>query len=188
MSAVVFIPPFRQLVEGVSAYLAQNYVLAVVERGWKARAKQTNQGPGRANRVIFIPSKPDGSAGSFVNPRQVGSRYVGEDPAVPEYSVRTLSDWNRALVVSIWAYDGDSPNDEGAQCDAVDALNGWVQRAVQSVCGGNAVFGAAKFTVPGERAFGLELLVDLTFQFMIPDLPTELTRPSPRVTKGPPAP
>ena len=39
----------------------------VVQRGWKARTEQINQGPGRANRVIFMPSKADGSSGAIVN-------------------------------------------------------------------------------------------------------------------------
>ncbi len=187
---IVFTPPFRQLVEGVSAYFLEHEITAVVERGWKARAKQINQGPGRANRVIFMPSKADGSSGSYVNPRQVGIREIGADrstdPPTPAlYTVRPLADRIRLLVVSVWAYDGDHPNDEGAQDDAVEALITWVHRAVQSVAFGNAVFGAVRDTVPAERAFGLERLIDLTFQHMIPDLPIELTRPDPVVTKGP---
>jgi hypothetical protein len=180
----VFVPPFRQLVEGVQAYFLEHGVTTVVERGWKNRDEQVNQGPGRANRVIFAGSKPDGSAGTIVNPRQVGWREVGEDPENPDYAIRALSDWSRALYVSIWAFDGDHPNDEGAQDDAVYALFTWVQRAVQSVAFGNAVWGKASFTVPAERGFGLELLVELTFQHMIPDLPTEITRPSPVISKG----
>ncbi len=186
---IIFTPPFKQLVTGVAAFFAANEITAVVERGWKARSEQINQGPGQANRVIFMPSKVDGAAGAIVNPRQVGIRVVGEDPAVPEYAIRPLSDWSRSLVVSMWAYDGDNPNDEGAQCDAVDTLQMWTQQAVQSVAFGNAVWGATKFTVPAERAFGLELLVDLTFQSAIFDVPQEITRPSPALVKGPlPAP
>ncbi len=187
---IAFVPPFRQLVEGVAASFLANDITAVVDRGWKARAKQTNQGPGRANRVVFMPSKSDGGAGVIVNPRQVGAREVGADPTTDpptpaSYSVRPLSDWSRSLVVSIWAFDGDNPNDEGAQCDAVDSLFRWTQIAVQSVAFGNAVWGAAKFTVPLERAFGLELLVDLTFQSAVFDIPSEIVRPSPVVIKGP---
>ena len=178
---VVFTPPFKRLVDGVAAYLSEKGVTAVVDRGWKARAKQINQGPGRANRVVFMGSKPDGSAGLILNPRQVGSRHAGGD-----YSVRPLSDWSRAVYVSIWAYDGDHPNDEGAQDDAVYQLFAWVQRGVQSVAFGNAVWGATKFTIPTERAFGLELLVDLTFQHMIPDLPVDIAYPDGlSVIKGP---
>ncbi len=186
---VVFVPPFRQLVDGVSSFFADHGITASVARGWKARAEQINQGPGQANRVIFMPSKSDGTAGAIVNPRQVGQREIGGDPTtdpptLPQYSIRALSDWSRSLVVSIWAYDGDNPNDEGAQCDAVDTLQMWTQWAVQSVAFGNAVWGATKFTVPAERSFGLELLVDLTFQSAIYDLPAEIGNPGPAISKG----
>ncbi len=177
--------PFKQLVDGVAAFFVANEITAVVERGWKARAKQINQGPGRANRVIFMPSKADGGAGAIVNPRQVGLIEVGEDPALPEYTIRPLSDWSRSLIVSMWAYDGDSANDEGAQCDAVDALFRWTQIAVQAVAFGNAVWNETKFTVPAERAFGLELLAGLTYQSPVFDMPLEIARPAPLVTKGP---
>jgi hypothetical protein len=181
---VVFIPPVKQLVDGVAAYLAARGVTASVARGWKARAEQLNQGGGQANRVVFMGSPESGAAGKIVNPRQVGLREVGADPLVPEYTVRPLSDWARSMVVSVWAYDGDNANDEGAQDDAVSTLFTWVQRAVQSVAFGNAVWGATNFTVPKERAFGLELLAELTFQFMIPDLPEEISRPLPALSKG----
>ena len=72
----------------------------------------------------------------------------------------------------------------GAQDDALYQLFVWVQRAVQSVLFGNGVFGATSIVVPTDRAFGLELLVDLTFQHMIPDLPIEFAQPDPFVTKG----
>ncbi len=179
---VVFIPPFRQLVDGVSRYLAENNVSAIVERGLgRSHVKPV---PGRGNRVIFYGSKPDGSAGAIVNPRQVGIRNIGGTADAPEFTVRPLSDWARTVYVSIWAQDLDRPNDEGAQDDAVYQLFAWVQRAVQSVAYGNAVWGSTKFTVPVDRAFGLELLADLTFQHMMPDLPVELVRPDPFVTKG----
>ncbi len=87
------------------------------------------------------------------------------------------------MQVSVWAYDGDHPNDEGAQDDALWSLFTWAQRAVQSVAGGNAVWGSVKITVPLERAFGLELVADLAFQTMIPDLPLDIGRPNAVVTK-----
>ncbi len=180
---VVFTPPLRQLVDGVTRFLAEKGVSAIVERGLGlAHVKPI---PGRGNRVVFYGSRLDGSAGAIVNPRQPGATELGADPNTPEYSVRPLSDWARMITVSIWAYDIDRQNDEGAQDDAVWSLFTWVQRAVQSVAFGNAVWGGTKFVVPTERAFGLELLADLTFQSMIPDTPIEITRPSPLVTKGP---
>ena len=183
MTAPTFVPPFRSLVEGVATFFESQELDVVVDRGWKARAKQINQGAGRANRVVFMGSKPDGSAGTIVGPRQVG--HDAGDPD-PDYAIRALSDWNRTIQVSIWAYDGSAPNDEGAQDDALWQLFTWVQRAVQSVAFSNASWGAVKITVPLERAFGLELVADLSFQTMIPDIPLDLGRPeSATVSKDP---
>ncbi len=179
---VVLTPPFRQLVDGVSTFLAANGVSAVVERG--VTPSHVKPVPGRSQRVIFYSSKPNGAAGTIVNPRQVGERLIGADPLVPEFAVRPLSDWARSVYVSIWAQDIDKPNDEGAQDDAVFQLFTWVQRAVQSVAFGNAVWGATQFVVPEDRAYGLELLVDLTFQHAVFDVPQEIAMPSPAIVKG----
>lgn len=186
---ILFTPPFKTLVTGVADYFEEQGITCVVARGWKARKEQINQGPGRANRVVFMGSKPDGSAGEIVNPRQSGDRLVGGDsttdpPTPPSHAVRALADWSRDLQVSVWAYDGDNKNDEGAQDDALYQLFTLVQRAVQSIAFGNAVWGGVKITVPGERPFGLELIADLSFQHMISDLPEELARPLPAVIKG----
>ncbi len=185
---VVFTPPLKQLVAGVAEYLAANGITAAVERGITASHEKPLAG--LTNRVVFYGSKPDGSAGAVVNPRQVGVREVGGDPDAdppvpPEFHVRPLSDWARTIYVSIWARDADRPQDEGAQDDAVYQLFQWVQRAVQSVAGGNAVWGTTKFVIPEDRAFGLELLVDLAFQSAIFAVPQDLTRPDPLVIKGP---
>lgn len=191
---VVFTPPFKTLVTGVAAQFALYKAAGlidfdiVVARGWKERAKQINQGSGRANRVVFMPSKPDGSAGKIVKPRQVGDHQYGAVPTAnppipPAGTWRPLSDWERIVYVSIWAYDGTQATDEGAQDDAVYQLFRWTQIAVQNSVGGNADFGTTNYTVPLERSFGLELLVDLTFQFPIPDVPEEYTRPNPVMNK-----
>lgn len=189
MTDPVFIPPFKQLVDGVAAYFVEHGITTVVARGWKARGEQLNQGPGRANRVVFMGSKPDGSAGRFVNPRQPGICELGADPTTdpptpPSFVWRPLCDWQRVIHVSVWAYDGTNRNDEGAQDDAVFQLLNWTMRAVNSVAFGNAFFGTAQITVPGERSFGLEILTELTFQHAMPDLPLDLSHPSPIVTRA----
>ncbi len=182
MSAVEFTPPFKMIVDGVKAYFAENGVTAAVDRGWKKRSEQINQGTGRANRVIFIGSKLDGSIGRFVKPREVGISEIGGDPTTDPptpatHKWRPLCDWQRTVLVSIWAFDGDNKNDEGAQDDALYQLITWTFRAVNSVAFGNADFGNAQVTVPKERGFGLEMLIELTFQTPIADLPLELSHP-----------
>jgi hypothetical protein len=181
-------PPFRELVDGVRDFLQDHGVSTVVERGWKAREKIINQGPGRANRVIFAGSKPGGDAGVIVGPRQVGQRTLRDEDGVPQGYMRSLGDWRRVVFVSVWAYDGDKPNDEGAQDDALYQLFLWTMRAVHAVTFGNGVWGAIAVTVPVERGFGLELRTDLTFQHQMPELPDELAFPAGEVVRPPAVP
>lgn len=175
---VDLVPPYRELVERVRDYLQDNGVTAVVERGWKARSKVINQGPGRANRIVFAGSKPDGSAGRIVNPRQVGERTLRDVEGNPVGYMRALGDWSLVLYVSVWAYDADNANDEGAQDDALYLLFLWTMRAVHAATLGNGVWGSVTKTVPIERGFGLELQTDLTVQHQMPDLPEELAFPT----------
>jgi hypothetical protein len=179
---IKFTPPFKQLVDGVAKYLAEHNVSAVVERA----ISPTHLKPvaGRTNRIVFYSSRPNGAAGKIVGPREPGQVLVGEDPDAPEYAVRALSDWSRTLYVSIWAQDVDRQTDEGAQDDAVFQLFSWVQRAVTAVTLGNHEWGSTDLRVPAERAYGLELLVDLTFQHSIYDVPAEIGVPDPAILKG----
>lgn len=188
---IEFTPPFKALVDGVAAYFTANGVTAVVARGPKARFENINQGPGRANRVVFLGSNASGAAGKFVKPRQPGICSVGGDPTTdpptpPDYQWRPLCDWQRTFQVSIWAYDGTNRNDEGAQDDALYQLVSWTMRAVNSVAFGNADFGASNITVPETRGFGLEMLVDLTIQHAMPDLPLDLAFPDALVNRPTP--
>ncbi len=179
---VVIIPAYRQLVEGVSRFLAENGVIAVVERG--STASHVKPIPGLTNRIVFYGSKK-GASGTHVNPRQVGTRDVGGTPGAPEFTVRPLSDRIRLLQVSVWARDADRPQDEGAQDDACEALICWLHDAVQSVAGGNAVFGDVEDVLTQDRTFGLERRIDLRFQHAVFGRPVEISRPAPAVLKGP---
>jgi hypothetical protein len=180
---------FKHLADGVQAFLTRHGVNSVVERGWKRREMQINQGPGRANRVIFMPSDKSGMGGEIVSPhRHRGQQPIFDESVTPrkhEGYLTALNDNRRPLLVSIWSYDRDRPNDQGAQVDAVDELFEWVMRAVNGTVHADAAWGRWSYTVPEERAFGLEILAELTFQHPFFDVPAEVAFPAARVVKDP---
>lgn len=173
---------FLAAVDYVSTFFIENGVSAVVAVGWRARGQHLNQGVGGANRVIFTPSADDaGDGGSIGAARFPGHRNVR--PAVdatPVATIRSLADWERKVLVSVWAVDAGARTDEAAQIEATETLLEWVVRAVHSAPGafGNANFGAVKWTPPAERSFGLEARVALTFSHPIYDKPRTIFYPS----------
>lgn len=176
---------FLAAVQSVRAYLATNNVDAVVEVGWRKRQRQDNQAPTGANRVVFTPSGNDAGDGGTVGPvRFAGHRNIrdGSDAVVAD--VRSLANWERKALVSVWAVDNSSPaklRDEEAQIEAVETLFEWVLRAVQAAPGAFAEvsWGGVSFTPPAERSFGLELRASLTFSHPIFDKPRELVSAAP---------
>lgn len=167
----------------VETFLAANGVTAKVDVGWRKRTQQINQGAGGANRVIFIPSGDGGDGGTlgparFPGPRSV--RPAADQPAVG--SVRSLVNWERQCLVSIWGVDPDPTKraDEEAQIAATERLLEWVVRAVHSAPGAFAAvsFGKVKWTPPAERSFGVELLTSLTFSQPIFDVPRDIVYPT----------
>lgn len=167
----------------VETFLTAHGVTAKVEVGWKRRPQQLNQGPLGANRVVFIPSEEKGEGGQLTGARFPGQRTIRDAVDAPVANVRSLLDWKRQVILSIWASDrttpGD-PNNEEAQIEAVESLFEWVVRAVHCAPGAFAAitWGDPKWTVPAERSFGLELLVPLTFSHPVYDEPRELVFPT----------
>lgn len=173
------------LVAGVQAYLSARGVTANVSLGWKQPTKQINQGTGRANRIVFIPSDPGGKGGKILATQQPGQRRFG----TPTFDVdaRALYDWERQLLVSVWAADGESPHDESKQIEAVEDLFEWTMRAVHYVAKNNARWGDVNWTTsPVEHQFGRELRAGLTFRHPMFDVESELVYPNFSFT--PPAP
>lgn len=173
----------------VETFLASNGVPAKVCVGWKQRSQHINQGPGGANRVVFIPSGPGGAGGTmlparFPGPRNVRATALGD----PVANIRSLASWERRVQVSIWGFDGSQKNDEEAQIEATEALFEWVVRAVHSAPGAfaEAKFGDVEWTIPAQLSLGVEALVGLTFKQPIFDVPRELVFPtSTGVTRAP---
>lgn len=169
-----------KLRDDVAGYFASRGVTAGVSLGWRERTKQTNQGAGRANRVVFQPSDDSGDGGEIVSPSQPGDRVINDPSAARPFvgKVRALTDWKRLVIVSVWAWDESAPNDEGAQIAATESLFEWVQRGVQRAAFASARWGKMRWTVdPTERLFGRELLAQLTLQHPIYDEPSETAYP-----------
>ncbi len=167
------------LVSSVRSYFEARNIVTNVSLGWKEPAKQLNQGSGRANRVVFIPSDPSGKGGALGAAHQPGARSFGGDT-----TVRALCTWERNLVVSVWAIDADAPNDEEAQIEAVETLFELTIRAVHDFAKVNAQWGDTSWVAStSERQFGRELRAGLTFKHPMFDSPTGVAYPTPAITQ-----
>lgn len=155
---------------------------AIAVVGFKQRMQQLNQAPAtRGNRVVFQPSDDSGKAGSIVIARQVGDRDIRPAVDAPRVAtIRSLAEWERLSMVSVWAFDPAEPEDEEAQAQATESLFEWVVRAVHSAPGAfaNAIWGDVQFTPTKERSLGLELRASLVFRHPIFDEPREVVYPT----------
>lgn len=177
------------LVTGVRTYLTAAGVNASVACGFKARNRILNQGTGQANRIVFSPSDDNGNGGRLVPTRKVGQRYVGgTTPQNAEGSIRSLFDWERVCIASVWTRSAQTPGAtedarDAAEIEANEQLVEWMIRAVSSVGLADIQFGAINYTVPDERSFGIEARVALTFQTPFFDVPADIIRPHGAITK-----
>lgn len=164
------------IILSVQQFLASNLVTANVEVGWKRRRRQTNQVAGAANRIVFTPSGDErGSGGNLVRPMMPGYRDTQETGT----TIRPLLDWQRKILISVWAVDESNKQSEAAQIEATETLFEWVVRAVHGAQGGFAAltWGEVTWTIPQENAFGLELQASVVLQHPIFDQPSELVFP-----------
>lgn len=171
------------MVTAVDQFFKDFGLAVVVDAGFRARKRHDNQASGRANRVVFLPGDPkSGAAGRLAPARDAGYRDVLDpnDPARPIASVRSLGEWQRDLIVSIWAYDVDRRDSDFAQVVAAEELLEWTKRAVDSVALADVVeWGSASWVLDNgiERAFGAELLVALSWTHPLFDVPLERAYP-----------
>lgn len=172
-----------RLVADVRAFFGAHGVTAVVAFGRKELAKQLNQGPGGANRVVIAPFDPgSGAGGRLVHPTLGGLRDVYQtDPEPADVRVgvaRALFDWEREMVVSVWAYDNTAPEDELAQETALQFLVEKTIQAVHESAKAAAEWGGISVVVPkGERTFGLEARIGLRFTHPLYDVPEDVGYP-----------
>jgi hypothetical protein len=173
------------LVDSVRAYLDARFGPSerpVVALGWRERTKQINQGPGGANRVVFTPSDDNGRGGRIIGTQQPGARTFGTGQ--DKTTTRALFDWERTVIVSVWALDRTKPTDEAAQIEAVETLFEWVVRAVQQSAYANAKWTDVNWTVePVEHAFGRELRAGLIFRHPLFDSENDVAFPTGVITK-----
>lgn len=157
-----------ELFEDVRDYFAlQGYGSSVVF-GWRETTKQSNQGAGRANRVVFVPGDESGKAGKMAPPKKEGRR-------------RQIATHKELFQVRVWGYDPAAPNDERAQYRATRALYDLVLNGIREAACGRHVLGDPTWTTsPVERVFGKELVVTVTL-----DVPVLRTRQA--VVLPPPA-
>lgn len=163
------------LVASVQAYFDARSVGTQVGLGWKQPTQQINQGVGRANRVVFIPSDPSGKGGKLAGAQRPGQRNVDTN-----LSMRSLYNWERFVTVSVWACDTTDPQNEEKQIEAVETLFEHTVRAVHYFAANEAQWGDVTWTTsPVEHAFGRELRAGLVFRHPIFDAPNERVYPAP---------
>jgi hypothetical protein len=180
--AIVINSGFLAAVAAVKVYFTEKSITADVSVGWKRRWRQDNQGTGGANRVVFTPSgDAKGGGGKIIPPRFPGERNVRASAgATPTATIRSLVEWERSVMISVWAVDNSAREDEAAQIEATEDLFEWTVRAIHGAPGAfaNLVWGDVTWTPPPERAFGLELQCGLTFRHPIFSEPTLLKFPT----------
>jgi len=151
---------FSELFDKVKAALPT----ASVVFGEREIGKQINQGPGRANRVVFVPGEDSGALGTF-DPPAVPGRNLQVRGAPGRRQSRALWAWKVAGRVYVWAYDATDPNDERKQWDALVALHEQVVEAIHAYQSGHYALRAPRLTTKThERKFGCEIMfvVDLS--------------------------
>ena len=173
------------LVSSVRTYFTDRDVTANVSMGWRERTKQTNQGFGRANRVVFTPSDDNGNGGRIVGTQHPGPRVFGTNTS-NKITARALFDWERVVLVSVWAVDTADIHNEEKQIEATETLFEWTIRAVQAGAFNNGVWGNVAWTVdPTEQIFGRELRASLTFRHPMFDTPVDVAFPQGAITQDP---
>ena len=178
------------LVSGVRDFFADQSVTANVLVGYRELPKQLNQGPGGANRVVFLPGDPNGAAGKVSPPRDVGWREVA-DPADDTgtrvlASLRCLATWERQFTISIWAQDETNLRDELLQVVAVETLFERVVQGVEHVSrasGVNCGWGSAAWMPTLENTRGAEIRVGLALYHPFFDVPADYAYPGFTISK-----
>ncbi len=147
----------------VAAYFEANDVNASVPPvGLKYRSFVLNQGPGNANRVVFIPGEFDGSLAP--KPRRYGSLSRGTRNHASAINPRELLSWERPITISVWSAPvPGAPREEGSTIGVAEDLLEQVVRAVQASGAADITWGNVVISAPPvENGFGVEFLVSVT--------------------------
>jgi hypothetical protein len=164
--------PILKIFDFVGALFTAEATTASLVFGNRETAKQLNQGPGRANRVVFA---PEGKAGGFVS-----ARAPGRNP-------RPLCTFVEVVTVYVHAVDTTALNDQRAQYTACRMLLDAVVRAIQLAARSQDIadlplkIGEAQWVGDNvERQFGAELAFALEVHCAVPDqaYPTQAASPT----------
>ena len=132
---------------------AENGVTAPIYFGWREPAKQVNQGPGRANRVVVVPGK-----GKFM-----AARNPGRNP-------RPLHTVLEQLTFYCWGFDPSEPNDELLQYEAARYLLDYTLESIYLNARGTYELSDIEWVDnKTERRFGAECKFTMLLQAMVPD-------------------
>ncbi len=150
----------ENLVDRIQARFTADGTTAAIAFGWKEPAKQVNQGPGRANRIVFVPGDPNGAIGE-VGP----AKYPGRNP-------RPLGTLGELVTVYVWAYDATAPTNERSQYGAARRLfDAWYRAAYIAMRGHFRLVSTKWVTGKTERPFGAEIEAVIAIESEIPDTP-----------------
>ncbi len=160
----------------------------------KERWKQINQGPGGANRVIFIVGDLSGKGGKYG--KEFGGRGPGRAPkftngVVTSVDPRPLISADESLLVSTWAHalpdDATLPGTTAEEKTIAAEANLFeeVVRSVHRAVHFGALWGGFTWnTDPAELRFGIERLSELTLRGVYFDVAETLKKPGPSVGRG----
>lgn len=152
-----------KLVADVEAYFAGAGATTAFAFGWREPTKQTNQGTGRANRILFVPG--DDSSEDADLGKDAPARNPGRNP-------RPLATLLESFTVYVWARDASAPENELKQYEACRFLyDAWRAAMYHAARGTITIEKQAWCTKSKERRFGAEIRAVCTVQAMIPDTP-----------------
>lgn len=145
---------------GVQSYFSAQLYSATIWVGIRAYFEQWNQGPGGANRVVFIPGEYHGESTYRTRPYgslQPALNHRGQATTTP----REVGQWTRPITVSVWAPpDTDNPTDELAQNEQTELLFEWTRVAMHTVLAADLTWGnVERVSPPQERGFGEAILI-----------------------------
>lgn len=167
-----YVSAIAQLVADVQALATAEANDVSIVYGAREPHRTTNQGPGRANRIVFAPGDDKDKAGTYSK-----ARYPGRNPR----SLATLAETFR---VYVWAFDPSAPRDELKQDEACRAIHEWAVRAIYLKAHGTYALKDPQWVRgPLDAArLGSELFFLLELQLPIFDTPYQTTSLDPPPT------
>jgi hypothetical protein len=176
----------KRLVAGIRTYFESHNVTAAVSVGPRELERKDNQGPGGTNRVVIVPFDPKSGAGGTVRPPvHVGPLDVMSEvePEVRVGSVRAIADWQRLMLVEVWARDAEDPENDELNTYAVEDLLEQTKRAFAATGLADVEWGATIWVTPPERHNGLAVRVAVTFSHPLFDAPIEVAFPGLKIDR-----